>query len=76
MVTPLELLRAFEEDNLKFIAWESETIGVLSRVKETFRDNVMQQWCDYFISISQYEIENLTKEIEDDRRKAEEFSTI
>ena len=76
-MTPTGIYQQFEKDNMQYIAWEGEAIGVFSKLKETWPDdNKMQQWCDYFIRIAQYEIENITEEIEDDRRTIAEITGI
>lgn len=52
------------------IRHENSELGVMVKIRDTFSDmNAIQDWSRYFINLHMAEIEDQTKEIEDDRRE-------
>lgn len=71
------LYQAFEKENLDTIAFLANDIGVMMKVRERFRGHQnIRDYCDYFIRIDQAEMEQLSEEIENDRRTLKEIEGI
>ncbi|OPY11722.1 MAG: hypothetical protein A4E70_01402 [Syntrophus sp. PtaU1.Bin005] len=65
-----EIYQAIEEDNLDYIHFLAEEIGVMNRVRETFRDNQeIQDYATLFIILDHEQVQKLTEEIERGRQK-------
>ena len=70
-----ETYKEFESRNLKYIADCNKEIGLMIRVKTTFKaDSTIQQLCNYFISVNTYEMEELYGEIEQYREVRKELN--
>jgi len=66
-----EIYEEIESDNLDTIRFLAEEIGVMLRVRETFRDNQeIRDYTTYFIIMDHEKIRMLTEEIERGREKA------
>jgi hypothetical protein len=69
--------REFEKRNLDQIAFYASVIGILMKVREQFRDNQrICEFAEYFIRINQADMENISEEIENDRRTLKEIEGI
>ena len=65
-----EIYQAIEEDNLDYIRFLAEEIGVMNKIRETFRDDQeIQDYTTYFIIMDYEKIRTITEEIERGRQK-------
>ncbi len=72
-----ELYKEYEVRNLEAIADCSSEIGLMLKIKETFKaDSKIQQLADYFIRVSNHTMEAIYAEIEEHRRFSKEFSGL
>ena len=72
-----ELHRAFEKENLAQINFLAGDVGILMKVRERFRGN--QRICElveYFTRINQVDMEQISEEVECDRRTLKEIARI
>jgi len=73
----VELYELLEEENIGFISEVHHEIGTFRAVKERFpHDNTLRQWCDYHIRCAMCEIEELTEEVQYDRKTARELARL
>jgi acyl-CoA reductase-like NAD-dependent aldehyde dehydrogenase len=67
----------FEKENLDTIAFYASDIGILMKVRERFRGNQhICEFCEYFIRINKTDMEQISEEIENDRRTLKEITGI
>ncbi len=65
-----EIYEEIERDNLDTLRFLAEDIGVMNKIRETFRDNQdIQDYMTYFIIMDHEQMQMLTEEIERDREK-------
>jgi len=72
-----ELHRVFEKENLAQINFLAGDVGILMKVRERFRGN--QRICElveYFTRINQADMEQISEEVECDRRTLKEIAGI
>jgi len=73
----IELYRAFEKINLEAIRFYQEDIGTLAKVRELFPDSQeIRDRVRDLINLEAFAIEELKKEIENDREAHAEFKIL
>jgi hypothetical protein len=71
------LYQVFEKENLAQIAYLADDIGCMMKLREKFRGNQrIRELCEYFIRIEQADMEQISEEIENDRRTLKEITGI
>lgn len=72
-----EIYQAIEDDNLDTLRYLAEDIGVLNRLRETFRDNKeIQEWAKHLIMLDYEKMKEISEEIENDRNKVRAIKNI
>ncbi|MDO9527764.1 MAG: hypothetical protein Q7J27_01245 [Syntrophales bacterium] len=74
--TALEMYEVMDAENLDHLRDVHQELGMLRSLKETFQDNKIGQYCDYFIRICGAEIESVVEEIQYGREAIKGFKGI
>lgn len=72
-----ETYQAIEEDNLDEIRFLQTDVALWMKIKEQFADHpTIPQYARYFISLESFQIEEVRRQIENDRQTANEFKIL
>jgi len=72
-----DLYHEFERQDMDTLTFYGEDIAVMVRLRERFSSNrAICDFAEYFIRLDQAEIENIVKEIENDRRQIQRFAGV
>lgn len=63
----LNTLKILIHSNLDFINQEAKNIGFFRNLKEQSEDEKIKQYCDYFTTVSKFEIEALQNDNQERR---------
>jgi hypothetical protein len=76
VIIPDFYFEALEEAHRQFIADCHEDNGILRKYIENCDDDYRRQFAEHLVRVNDIVIENIMGEIEDDRRRAEEFGKL